>query len=276
MSQGNLYYKHSGAIGLMGPVYMLVFGVVSAVILGAIYAYLIYYIPFIYLNFFFTLGCGGIVGYLVGLGAKLGKTRNPTVVVLIGLIVGLLASYVGWVVWLYALTEHQALLLMPNELLQFLGLIAVDGVWSLFGWTPTGMALYAVWALEAIMIVGLCATLAWTVVNMPFCERCNKWIEAEESIGPLAPIANPDELKAQLERGDYTFFDSLKKNTDAESSHAKVSIRHCPGCLQAFFLSVKSVAVKLDSDKKKEEEETTIIENLIISSDLHRRIKAQA
>lgn len=111
---------------------------------------------------------------------------------------------------------------------------------------------------------------------MPFCERCNKWMEDEESIGPLEPIANPDDLKAQLERGSYTFFESLKKNADADSSYAKVSIRHCPGCLQAFFLSVKSVAVKLGSDKKKEEEETTIIENLIISSDLHRQIKAQA
>ncbi len=79
MMRQSPYYEHSGVIGMFGPILMILFGLAGAVAGGAIYGYLIFYIPFIYLNFFITLGFGALVGYLVGMGAKIGKIRNVPV-----------------------------------------------------------------------------------------------------------------------------------------------------------------------------------------------------
>ena len=76
MNQKNKYYEHSGQIGLIGPIYMIVFGTVAALVLGAIYGYAIYYIPFIYFRFIITLIFGAAVGHSIGIGGKLGKVRN--------------------------------------------------------------------------------------------------------------------------------------------------------------------------------------------------------
>ena len=65
MNQINVYYRHSGAIGLMGPVYMIIFGTVGTLVLGIIYGYAIFYIPYIAHNFLITLGFGALVGFIV-------------------------------------------------------------------------------------------------------------------------------------------------------------------------------------------------------------------
>ena len=52
MNQPNTYYKHSGAMGAMGLVYMVLFGSVGALVLGVVYGYAMCYVPFIYLNLF--------------------------------------------------------------------------------------------------------------------------------------------------------------------------------------------------------------------------------
>lgn len=276
MNNTEKYYKHSGKIGLAGPIYMLILGALGASILGAIYGYAIYYIPIIYLNIFLTLGLGGIVGYIVGFSAKLGKVRNTSIVLFFGFLLGLFAEYVGWVSWIYASSEQSMLLLMPSSILNTIQMLSVDGVWSIFSSTPTGMALYAIWAIEALVIIGTSILVASMFISAtPFCENCNRWIEEEDALLPLEAVSNPDDLKLKLEQGDYSALNALKSKGEEENVYTQINLLHCSSCEQNHFLSVKSVAVSLDSDNKEEKEESYIVENLIISSDTYRELKEQ-
>ena len=56
-------YKHSGRSGALGVPLALVAGLAAACLLGAGYAFAVNWIPFIYINFFVTLGFGFAVGF---------------------------------------------------------------------------------------------------------------------------------------------------------------------------------------------------------------------
>lgn len=278
MNQPGKYYEHSGTVGVAGIIYMVLLGAVGAVVLGAIYGYAIYYIPLIYLNFIITIGFGWGVGFLVGKGGKAGKVRNSKALLLLGLVLGLFAEYTGWVSWIYAYTDQQTLVLSPLVILDFAGAISQGGIWSIFGWTPTGVALYLFWLTEAAIIVGASALVAWAELSStPFCEKCDKWIEEEEILSPLDPVGDQNELKSQLELGDYTLLKTLKiKGPESDgNNYTKVTLLHCPECRQNCFLTVKSVMVTFDSDNEENTTEIDVVENLIITPDHHSMLKGQ-
>lgn len=274
MSQTNNYYKHSGKIGPLGPIYMIVFGVLAALVLGAIYGYAIFYIPFIYLNFFITLFFGAIVGYAIGLGGKMGKVRNSSLMLLFGFVLGVIAEYVGWVSWILAFSEQEAFLLNPTHMSNVLSLVAEGGAWTIFGWTPKGTSLYLIWLIEAVMIIGASTLVSWSVISaVPYCEPCGKWVENKYAFSPVSSIENVDTLKSQLESGDFSSLQALEKLDSPANASTLVEVFHCDGCNKNFYLTVKSVVVSVDSDNKEKKEETTVIENLIVSSDQFEAMK---
>lgn len=270
------YYQHSGVIGLTGPIYMTLFGTIAALALGAIYGYAIFYIPFIYLNFFITLLFGAGVGFSIHFGAKIGKVRNTKALLAFGFILGCLAEYVGWVSWIFALSQQEALVLMPWDIFHILQRIAEDGAWNIFGWTASGFALYAIWAIEGVMIIGT-STLVSSVIlsSTPFCEDCEEWIEEKHTIGFLDPVTDPEELKQELERADYTLFNSLKKQETTTNAYTEIDLLHCPDCSQNHYMTINSVKITIDSKKKEDKASDIIIENLIITQDQYKTIKEQ-
>jgi hypothetical protein len=273
MKHTNKYYEHSGKFGLIGPIYMFIFGAVGTLVLSAIYGYAIYYIPFIYLNFLITLGFGACVGILVGYGGKLGKVRNSGLLLIFGLIFGILAEYAGWVSWVFAFSKQQALALHPLDIFAVVMLVGQEGAWSIFGWTPTGAALFAIWGIEAIMVIGTSALASWGVVSStPFCEHCNRWVEDRNSITPLEPIVDPDQFKSKLERSGAEVVKALKKINAGNDAYTQLDLINCPGCEYSYYLSLKSINVEVDSKGKEKKDENDIVENYILTTDSYRTI----
>ena len=58
-----LYYKHSGKFSVGGAIYALVLGSVVLCFCAFFYAYLILYLPFVYINALITVGFGCLVGF---------------------------------------------------------------------------------------------------------------------------------------------------------------------------------------------------------------------
>jgi len=260
------YYKHSGVIGIVGPVLMLVFGVLTAGILGAIYGFAIFNIPLIYINFFVTAFFGIGVGFMVGTGAKIGQVRHAGIVALFGLLAGLLALYVGWVSWIHALIGPDEPITAPWQVWAVIQAVASEGAWEMFGHTPSGFSLYAIWAIEALMIVGLSILIAWGAVgSRPFCESCKKWVDATHEISPLAPIENPESMKQSLEALNYDDLMALNFVEEGSTAFSKVTLMQCAGCQAKQYLTLQAVTVKVDSDKSKSEDESDVVENLILS-----------
>src|SRR5205085_6856631 len=99
----NLYYKPSGKFTLSGVALGLAAGVINGLILAFVYSYLISYIPFVYLNFLFTIGYGLLLGFIVGSMMRWGKVRNAWIGASVALVVALVSLYFSWAVWLSVL-----------------------------------------------------------------------------------------------------------------------------------------------------------------------------
>src|SRR6185295_18185176 len=107
------------------------------------------------------------------------KVWDEGVAVLVGFIAGLGAVYLSWAAWLYGhlggLVGLLDLASSPARLWHLLCEINTTGSWDIWGYNPTGFALWLVWSAEAALIVGLSAFFSFHVVvekGIVFCGRC--------------------------------------------------------------------------------------------------------
>ncbi len=273
--KNHMYYSHSGAVGVPGLLFVLFGGTLAAAILGTIYGYATYYIPFIYISFLLTIGFGLGTGFIVGFCGKLGKIRNNIVMLFMGIFFGLLGLYCCWVVWLLASSKHEVLIFNPRTIFAVMQEITKGGAWSIFSFTPTGFWLYSVWTIEALIIVGICIfTVLAVSAAVPFCERCNNWVETIYTSYPLSLIADPEEFVEHLENENYECLKRLSKADRLSTNFTEVEIQRCPECGESAFLTVKSVNLITDSDGKEQKNEDVLVNNLIIKSENCNNIKS--
>ena len=275
MTHHSPYYVHSGKTPVLSIVLTLVFGCLAALLLSVVYGYAIYYIPFIYLNFFITLGFGAFVGMAVGAGGKLGKARNTKFYGVIGLATGLFAIYAGWVVYFYAASAQTLLPLTLNGLWASMEYVAYSGSWSIFGWTPTGWQLYAIWLIEAVMILGASSVVALgSMDSTPFCESCNEWIENEQTKVGFKNIDDRDSFKASLERGQIDLIIKLEKSDSDSNNGTEIQINGCGNCDNNNFVSLACVAVTMDKDGNLSKDTDNFISNMKISKEHYAELVA--
>jgi hypothetical protein len=141
----------------------------------------------------------------------------------------------------------------------------------MFGWTPTGGALWAIWGLEAIIIIGVAAPVAMGVLSDPFCERCGRWVESTRSLGPFALIDDRGAFRAALEAGDWAQLERLQPARSGASSFTELELKHCDGCNELHLLTVNSVTVKV-KDGKEDKKDEAVLQNLILDKMAYGRI----
>ena len=265
MRNDNLYYKESGYVGIPGLALMTIAGLTTSILFGFIYAYAIFYIPFIYLNFFITLIFGAGIGLAVGKSGFLTKVRNKNVMLLFGLIFGLLAEYFGWVFWIYAASEQQLLSFNPSTVIYTMQGVAEFGAWSIFGWTPTGSALYIIWLIEGVMIVGAAVgTTLMGIGSNPFCEKCQRWTETTVLASYLEPIVNLPEFVDALENKRLEVLTNLANLKSSGDNRTRVELASCESCDNAHYLTLKEVRTNINDKGEPEVEENVLVENLVI------------
>ncbi len=266
-------YRHSGLIGFSGIILMPFFGLLSAVIGGWVYGFLLFFIPYVYFHILLVIGLGVLIGYAVGLGAKKGKARNTLMPTLIGLVAGVVGYYVGWVSWIFAGSKQAILAWRPETLWGVVMELSRDGVWSIFGFTPKGWVLLAIWALELLIICGIAANLSTRLVaSAPFCERCEKWCERIEE-SPM--FAVPDDIPAflsQVEQGEFGVFTELETTHATSSVFALFEFSGCPRCEKERFLTGKIVQVDTDSEGEEKRKEIGLFENFIVTEEVQDAI----
>lgn len=261
-----LYYQHSGRVGVGGLILMPIAGILAASVLGAAYGYWIYYCPVVYVQGIFPALFGAGVGAAVATGGRLGRARNTAAVGLIAATIGLLAEYVGWVSWIHAVTRGE-LIVEPVALWQMAQTVAVHGAWSVYDWTPTGEILYAIWALEGVVIVG--ASIYIAVIrsrSLPFCERCTRWTEPHGPLPRIASTGAPDALRLQLESGDPDCLVELGKAPAGATEFIELALHTCVQCKLLNVLTVTSVGLATDSDGKESRNETKFVDGLVLDA----------
>ncbi len=263
-------YQHSGNFEPIGMAYVLGIAGGGILLMSPIYSAGIKYIPMIYLNILLTLGYGFASGFLVNLGGKMGKVRNNQLLTVTGLLMGVYALYCAWASYFTIVLGE--MVVSPITIMKYMEIVSEKGSWSIKGSMVNGAALYAVWAIEALIII---ITGAFSAkIEEPFCEDCNDWIETKDEIGPLEPTLHGDLIAKALQRSDFTILKAIKPSMDSESDHTKLTMLRCLACNKKFFLTVTSVAFVINSKGKSERSETHIVKNLIINQEIFKSLMA--
>lgn len=265
MSESYPVYRHSGKFGLSGvPLTLLTAGAIGFP-LGFVYAYLIKWIPFIYLNFLATAGYGFLLGLVTGQVMKFTKVRNTPIAAICGLLAGGVGLYFAWNGHLHAVFKDAPVLWAPAELWAGLEQLYEDGSWSLRGGgNVTGIILGIVWAVEAIIIIGLAIFVPLGLISgTPFCEQTQCWLDEEKKISTLEAFTDPAHLAA-FRAADLAPLSQAKPRAPSSSTFARLTLKHSPRCEQFCTVSIENVSMVRDKDGNFSEKTEPLVRELML------------
>jgi hypothetical protein len=259
-TDGPRFYQHTGKGGATGGVVMVLMALVATLVLAPLYVYGSIYIPFIYLNLLLCAGLGGAVGFAAGLGATWSKVRSPGFVTVAGGLMGLNAAYAAWVYWVFVQSGHELWVFGLTDMIAVWEIVYEDGTWSMGGGdNVTGMALAAVWVIEAGMLVVLGAMGArMGMSDAPFCEPCNAWAPNTESHSMLQPPESLGQsgLEQAIRRGQWDVLHAVAPGRRTARNFLEVERWTCAGCDDFDVMTLQAVTLtkdKNDADKRKEQ-----------------------
>ena len=288
------YYQPSNRFSLGGVLLLLIAGSLAAVLLAFIYVYAVWYIPFIYINALITVGFGVILGAVLSALVRAGKIRSPGLAGMLALAVGMVAYVVQWGVYLMLLlnitsvdrigrrasvahTSFDAntllgLLLKPSLMLSTIGELAETGSWSLFGATPSGVFLYLIWLVEAVIIIGAAVILARSQAAKPYSETAGEWAREDVLPGTVAYVHDLSATKAALEAGDFGAL-SAQASDEEPNQFAQIKLYCAPNDSECAFLSLENIEVTIDDKGKRSNTITDVVSHLRISAQRCRELR---
>ncbi|MDP5238768.1 hypothetical protein Q9Q94_04470 [Uliginosibacterium sp. 31-16] len=262
----SLYYQPSGKLPVKTlPAFLLT--AACAVPLGWLYAWLIWHIPLVYINFLITLGFGGAMAVAMMMALDHGHCRNPLLATLGGLAVGLLGWYAQWAAWLgFVLADSGLapgwldLLSRPHAVWDLAWRVNETGAWSLRNSSEavSGIWLDIVWGVEALILLGLPMFGARSQATTPFSETAGLWFEKVELSRKYTWVGDVQAFVSQLESTPGLLRDMLQHAPEADASrYALASVYQCPGDPHAYF-NLDNVEVSIKDGKEKTSRSTVI------------------
>lgn len=279
------YYRHSGEYPLLGTCGILVGSVVTAAVAGFAYAWASVYIPFIYLNFFFTIGFGAGVGALVGTLAQRVHIRSNTIPLIITFLACLAGYYVAWgadllarvtllpdVSWLTAFS--------PRTLWTYIRHFYEHGFWTIGhgnGKDPiSGIGLAFFWLLEVVTLFGAALYLCYkTSSDETYCEACGVWATSAKGLAHYER-GDAKELVARLDEGDVSVLAGRKLPQPSAMTFWQLKAHLCPTCSDHTCLSITDVTIKDDGKGNVNRNDKYLVNKLLVSRDQLDTIVASA
>ena len=278
------YYKHSGKIAPNSILFLLVSCLVIFPLMAIAYTYLIWYIPIIYINIVVTAGFGFGVGLVINfLVVKHGKVRSPIIASLFALIGSLVALYFSWAVWVdlvinsgesygnsrigitasnIQLSQLFDLILNPNLVKNLALEINQYGTWGIKATTVSGTALFAIWAIEALIVIVISMFICYLRAKKPFCEFENKWFE-ETLLPAFNLIENPHELISNLSNQNKESFEGLTLVTQPDSESHSVFTLYSSNSGKNY-LSIENKQKKINRKGEIEFDSNEFIEDISV------------
>lgn len=273
---------------------LLAGGVAAALVLAFVYIYAVWYIPFVYINFFLCLGFGLGLGAALAALVRLGKLRAPGAVGALALLLGLVAVYLEWGMYLtlifnsettgtgagadtstsFSLSLFLDIITHPGAMWLAMQKINETGTWSLKGSTPSGVFLAVIWVVEAVIILGGTWLVAKAQATEPFSEASGEWATEETLAHPLTFAQDVATTRAALESGQ---FHHLTPHTaaEAEAPFARLKLHSAPNDHNCRYLTLENVTTTVDKKGKASQSTATVVQHLAISpahfQELHRR-----
>jgi hypothetical protein len=280
----NPYYTPSNKMPAAGSLAMLAGGIVAALVLALVYTYAVWYIPFVYINFFLCLGFGLVLGAVLAMLVRAGKLRNPAAVGALALLVGLVAVYLEWGVFLTLLFNSETtgtgtaadtstsfslklftdIITHPGAMWLAMRKVNETGTWSLKGSTPSGVFLGVIWVVEALIILGGTYLMAKAQATEPFSETSNEWATEETLAHPVAFAQDAATTRTALETGQFHHL-TPHTGTGTEDPFARLKLHSAPNDHTCRYLTLENVTTTLDKKGKPSQSTATVVQHLAIS-----------
>lgn len=263
------YYKPSGKFSSTSLFYFLLLSFTAFPLLGLIYAYCIWYSPFVYINFIIAAVFGLIIGYLIDsvvLGK--GKVRNVSIATVFGLLGGIIALYFHWAVWTdlvinagesygnsrigvtvsnIEIFQVFSLVVQPEVLFSIINEINEVGTWGVRRATTKGTFLLVIWIIEFLIIVGIAILSSFSRAKQPFCEKENTWFKKIE-LGAFEYFEDTSKIIKELEAGNPQQILNINTTETPDSNHSILTL--FTSNYKENYLSIENKEAKTDKKGK--------------------------
>lgn len=264
------YYKASGKISEYFILYFVLVMALALPILSNAYIYIIYHMPFVHLNFLFTLGCGLALGALVNHTVRFGKARSPLAVFMLTIVALCALKYIQWCVYIplvvaeaygfpmsYGQRFAESLYYMarPGAIWQAARIIRELGVWG-FGasYKVNGIMLQTIWTAEFVIMGAAALMLSWEQPRRPFSEAADGWYgEMKEK----AAADMPENFASLKNNPESSFSDGLikliKTRKPDKPSFLSITFYQPPegSAGEPYYLSIEQIAHQKGKAKAK-------------------------
>jgi len=266
-------YRHSGGVGALGVPLMCVVGGVGAIVLGIVYSYGLAWIPIIYVSFILTAGFGALLGLMVGAAGKAGKVRNPFIVGVFGLLFAAFGLYIAWAfdgMARFGAPDIPGPIFSPTILSEYISVFYNEGFWGMGRGnnTVSGIFLGVIWAVEALVVLGLGWLLAHGYTSsLPFCESCSRWTDKVEGLCQVLPREGDTMALEQLCDGQVSALREFAQSPPDAGAYFRIDTAMCPDCNDCNCMTVNLVEITVDKDGDNKLESKTLVENMVLSHD---------
>lgn len=282
------FYTPSGKIGPLSYLYLAGACLFALPIAGLIYAYAIWYMPFIYINFLFAAGFGFVIGFLINLLViRLGKVRNKKmafIFCLLGILSGLYFHWVSWVDLVINAGDQVgsedigitvsnvdsshliSLATNPSALFSLIGTINEFGTWGIKGAAISGTFLTIIWVIEFLIILVVALMIGTSSVSVPFCEESNQWFSHQDS-APFELVSDPDQFITAVDENNHEYLEQLKLADNFGTQHHSVFTLYSSDRGESY-VSVNNKMAKVDNEGKVTFDDTWVITNLAIDKNV--------
>ncbi len=270
----NRHYRvpEDAGFGGLAPLALLV--LTLAAVLGAVYGAVSMHLSNLLLNIALALGCGGVVGVVLGKLTRTFKVPGRKIGGSLAVLAGGVMVYAAWVAWMYELFIRMFLVLSPIEIFEFMRVAMEEGTRTYGGRTLTDVVLVLVWTAEA----GLLAVPVWLLhrraIARPFCAACGQWANEEWFMPRLSCPGDPRELAERLEAEDYGVFDALTPIARVRQPHLKLTLSRCSRCRSLNVLTAVAVACAVDETGAAHFTDREICAGLMVNEDGLTRLQA--
>lgn len=249
------YYKHSGKFGALALPLGLGGGILAAVLLGTIYGQAMARIPVVgKITFLIAALTGAGYGVAAAWLFRKGHGRSTTVGTIVAAIATFVGHYMAWVSWVSVVLSRSGdgpsvidVLTNPSGMFSAISAINGVGAWSISGGAPSGGVLWALWSIEALIVLGcgiaIGAGMASTGV---YCEHCNDWCKEEEGRVLLNP-APQEAVKQSLEAQQWGVLNQIGPFTGVGPC-LRLDLAYCPKCEKTHAVAVSALTPKADGN----------------------------
>lgn len=273
-------YQHSGRIGVLGIPLMLIAGIGSAIVLGVVYAYVLAWIPIVYVSFLATGGFGALTGLIVGWSSRAAHVRNTMITGIMGLFAAALGMYVAWAFDGTARFggDEVPVLLNPVLLKEYIAVFYENGFWG-FGRgnanaTVSGIPLGLIWLAEAGIVIGLSFLISTGFASdHPYCEACQRWTDRTEGFCKLTPPTDDDTVVEQLVAGDLNVLNRFQRSPENAAAFLRIDTAQCPDCSQCNWVTISLAQITVDKDGKENTSVDALVSNMLVTDSEMERLR---